>query len=121
MPKIIRKYKDIIFEEDVVVASMAFEGLDFEEAVVSYKEREKLSVRSFCGPNRCYPAHDAAHVRDGLARLNQFGSRLKPSVRARIKTCLVKKGEKFGVKISETVPEDVLKWFLKNHETEEVD
>lgn len=121
MPKIIRKYKGIIFEEDIVVASMTFEGLDFEEAVLSYKKRQKLSAGTFCGPNKSYPVNDAAHARNALARLSQFGGRLKPSVRKRVLACIKKKAKKFGVEVSETVPEGVLDWFLKNKETKEVE
>ena len=89
--------------ETVIQAMVKFEGLSFEEAKLTYKQREKLSSTAFCGPNRTYPAHDAKHVRNALARLSQFGKRLKPAVRASILTCLKRRAKRFNIEIGETV------------------
>jgi len=90
------------FDETVLQSMVDLEGYSFEEAKLSYAAREKLPSSAFCGPNRTYPAHDAAHVRNGLARLGTFGSRLKPAVRARILGCLKRRAKRFGIEVSET-------------------
>jgi len=91
------------FDETVLQAMVELEGYSFEEAKLSYARREKLPSSAFCGPNRTYPAHDAAHVRNGLARLSQFGGKLKPTVRARILGCLKRRAKRFNVEVGETV------------------
>lgn len=93
----------IKFNEAVIKAMQTFEGFSFEEAKLTYAKREKLPSSAFCGPKRTYPAHDAAHVRNALARLSQFGGRLKASVRARVLACLKKRAKRFNVEISETI------------------
>lgn len=92
-----------------------FEGITIQEAKLSYAEREKLPATAFCGPNKSYPAHDAAHVRNGLARLSQFGSKLKPAVKARIESCLKSKAKRFGVEITETKVDSkvLINWYLQ--------
>lgn len=89
--------------EECVKTIVELEGLSFEEAKLSYAARQKLPDSAFCGPNRSYPTHDAAHVRNGLARLGTFGGRLKPAVRARILGCLKSRAKKYGIEVSETV------------------
>ncbi len=91
------------FNETVLNAMVELEGIPFEEAKLSYAQREKLPDSAFCGPNRTYPAHDAAHVRNALARLGTFGGRLKAGVRARILSCLKSRAKRFGIEVSETV------------------
>jgi len=95
--------EDIKFDETILKAMQTFEGLSFEEAKLSYAKRQKLPSTAFCGPKRTYPAHDAAHVRNALARLSQFGSRLKKGVRARVLSCLKRRAKRFNVEISESV------------------
>lgn len=90
------------FNEAVLKSMVELEGYSFEEAKLTYARRQKLPSGAFCGPNRTYPAHDAAHVRNALARLSQFGGKLKPAVRARILGCLKRRAKRFGVEISET-------------------
>lgn len=92
----------IKFDETVLKAMVELEGYSFEEAKLTYARRQKLPSGAFCGPKRSYPAHDAAHVRNALARLSQFGGKLKPAVRARILGCLKRRAKRFGVEISET-------------------
>jgi hypothetical protein len=93
-----------------------FEGLTIQEAKLSYAAREKLSPEAFCGPNKSYPAHDASHVRNGLAKLSQFGAKMKPEVSARIHNCLKAKAKKFGIEVGETLmieKKPLLKWYLE--------
>lgn len=116
--KTLRKYKGTEFEETVVVTMMAYEGVPFEEAVLSYKARENLPDSVFCGPNRSYPAQDAAHVRNGIARLSQFGHRLPSKTRASILNCLKSRAKKYNIEVSECTVKEVeetVAWFLENH------
>lgn len=83
-------------------ALVKLEGFTFEEAKLTYAKREKLPASSFCGPNRTYPTHDAAHVRNALARLGTFGHKLKPVVRSRILACVKRRAKQFNVEVSET-------------------
>lgn len=107
---------------EVMEAMMELEGLTFEEAVLSYKAREKLPASAFCGPKRSYPTNDAKHVRNAFARLSQFGGKLPEAVRKRIHACIVRKAKKFGVehkgcsicggkKFKETV-DQAIEWFV---------
>lgn len=90
-------------EQKEIQYIMRVEGFTtFEEAKLTYTRRKKLPSSAFCGPNRSYPAHDAAHVRNALARLSQFGGRLKAAVRSRILACLKRRAKRFSVEISET-------------------
>ena len=87
-------------EDYEVIAEIEF--MTIQEAKLSYAERQKLPKSAFCGPNRSYPAYDAAHVRAGLQRISQFGSTMKPAVKARIEGCLRSRAKKFGIEVSET-------------------
>jgi hypothetical protein len=74
-----------------------YEGMTIEEAKLTYAERKELPSSAFCGPDRTYPAHDAAHVRNAFARLSRFGDKIAPAIRKRIYRCLVRRAKKFGV------------------------
>lgn len=91
------------FDESVLKAMVELEGYTFEEAKLTYAQREKLPESAFCGPNRTYPAHDAAHVRNGLARLGTFGKRLSPATRASILRCLKSRAKRYGIEVGETI------------------
>ena len=69
---------------------------DTVEAKLSTDARKKLPDSAFCGPGRSYPAHDAAHVRNGLARLSQFGGH---GSGGKILACLRSRASKFGVSV----------------------
>jgi len=88
--------------EETMIGMVAYEGYTIEEAKLTYKARQDLPSSAFCGPKRSYPAHDAKHVRNALARLSQFGKRLKPAVRKRILSCLKRRAKRFKIEISET-------------------
>jgi len=95
-----------------------YEGLTIQEAKLTYAARQKLPDSAFCGPNRTYPAHDAAHVRNAFVRLATFGKRLKPAVRERIHGCLMKRAKRFGVEhggcwICKRKQETLINWYLK--------
>jgi hypothetical protein len=80
-----------------VKAISEYEGMEIQEARLSYAERQNLPDSAFCGPDRTYPAQDAAHVRNGFARLSLFGGRLPEPIRKKIYLCLVRRAKKFGV------------------------
>jgi hypothetical protein len=90
------------FDETVLKAMVELEGYSFEEAKLTYAKRENLPDSAFCGPNRTYPAHDAVHVRNGLARLGTFGHKISTATRASILRCLKTRAKRFGVEVSET-------------------
>lgn len=97
-----------------------YEGYSVEEAKLTYATRKDLPKSAFCGPDRTFPAHDAAHVRNGLARLGQ--SKLPPAVKAKILACLTRRAKRFGVEVSESVTTSItdqkeldkaVMWYLK--------
>jgi hypothetical protein len=107
----------VTLNESLIIQTMQeYEGFSLEEAQLSYKQREKLPDSAFCGPNRSYPAHDAAHVRNGLARLSQFGKGKKSY--SRILACLRARAKKMGIEVSESeedVKLQILDWFMDNY------
>lgn len=68
-------------------------------AKLTYEERQKLPDSAFCGPDRSFPAHDADHVRNGLARLSQ--SNYSSEEKASILKCLKSRAKKHGIEVSE--------------------
>jgi len=79
-------------------------------AVLTTKTRKALPGAAFCGPDRSFPAHDAAHVRNGLARLG-VAKNFSDAQKASIHSCLIRKAKSFGVKVSNTgeLEEDLYK------------
>ncbi len=58
-------------------------------AVLSSKSRKALAKSSFAMPGtKSYPIEDAAHARNALARVSQFGS---PSEKKKVKAAVHKK------------------------------
>lgn len=57
-------------------------------AKLTTQSRNKLSKKSFAGPNRSYPIEDKAHARNALSRVSQFGS---PSLKAKVRAAIKKK------------------------------
>jgi hypothetical protein len=90
-------YEDLVGADKIIETIADFEGMKVEEARLTYERRKRLPDSSFCGPNRTYPAHDAAHVRNAFARLAQFGHRLKPATRQRIHGCLTRRAKRHGI------------------------
>ena len=90
-----------------------------EESVLSYKARKKLKKASFCGPNKSYPAHDATHARNCLARASQMlkQGKLSRGSYNKIVACCRRKLKSFGGKPStaeETINDSpMVIWFLK--------
>lgn len=85
---------DVIREIQVIAE---YEGYSIEEAKLSYAARQDLPASAFCGPDKSYPAENAAHVGNGFARLSAFGKRLPRSVALKIYRCLVRRASKFNV------------------------
>jgi len=114
-------------KQKVIESMMKYEGFEFEEAKLTYAAREHLPESVFCGPDRTYPAQDAAHVRNAFVRLATFGSRLPTSTRASILRCLCGRAKKFGIESkfcvkgkTKTKTEETVEWFLSQSETENV-
>ena len=74
-----------------------YEGFNVEEARLTYAARQKLPADAFCGPDRSYPAHDAAHVRNAFARLAKFGKKMPREVAKKIYGCLRSRAKKYNV------------------------
>lgn len=104
-------------DQELIDALIEYEGFDVEEAVLTAKARSKLPSSAFCGPGRTYPAHDKKHVRNALTRLSQFGGKLKPVTRKRIKSCLKRKAKRMGIEIEETEMDANawIDWLIKYH------
>jgi hypothetical protein len=93
------------------------EGLTINEAKLTYAERERLPDSAFCGPKRSFPAHDAAHVRNGLARLKQ--AKISPAVRTKIHSCLSARAKKYGIEIGEvTELSPIARWYLERNKSQ---
>lgn len=76
------------------------EDKELQDAKLTTAARKKLSGSAFCGPERSFPAHDAPHARNALARLGQgFPKGASTEVKARIKACVMRKAKKLGVKV----------------------
>ena len=75
---------------------------DVEEAALTIESLAALPDSVFCGPQRSFPAHSAAHLLKGLDRLSQ--SALSPAQREKVRESLLTQAKTLGVKIEgETV------------------
>jgi len=94
-----------IFKTKDLIESLQNDYDDKDMAKLTYKQRKKLPASAFCDPaNRRYPAHDAAHVRNGIARIRQHPGDPKY---ASILRCLMGRAKKFKIKVSEDVRKSV--------------
>lgn len=82
------------------------DNMPIADAKLSAATRNKLPDSAFCyvvgtGDNkvRKFPAHDAAHVQNGLARLNQAD--LPSAAKQKVLACLKRKAKRFNVKVSD--------------------
>jgi hypothetical protein len=74
-------------------------GIIGQDARLTTSSRKQLPDSAFCGPNRSFPVHDAAHVRNALARLPQ-ATRFSSEQKARILACVRSRAKRFGVEVS---------------------
>lgn len=94
-------------------------GVIAVDAALTAKARNALPDSAFCGPGRSFPAHDAARVRNGLARLPQ--SNFSPEQKARILACLKRKAKSLGVDVSsDSLKHDALQ-AIWDREIEDID
>jgi hypothetical protein len=105
-------------EQGCGILGSEIEEFHADGAKLSYAEREKLSDSAFCGPDRSFPAHDAAHVRNGLARLSQ--SNLSAEQKAKVHGCLASRAKKYGIEVESTTPEEGENAVEETTPTEEV-
>jgi len=89
---------ELSYEEAQAEMKGAAAGIIAQDAVLSAKARKSLPDSSFCGPGRSFPANDAAHVRNGLARLPQ-ATRFSSAQKSRILNCLRGRASKMGVTV----------------------
>jgi len=94
--KMLKKSKDLITGKDISLS-------DTNMARLTYKRKKNLPSTAFCDPeNKKYPAQDAAHVRNGLARIAQ--NKNDPKYKS-ILSCLRKRAKKYGIKVSDNTEE----------------
>jgi len=102
-------FKDFLDNrESIVNILMEDARMDTNDKKLSSEARQSLPDSSFCyvvtqdGKKvRKFPAHDAAHVRNGLARLPQ--AKLPDSAKSKILACLKRRAKKYGIKVSDEV------------------
>jgi len=63
------------------------------EAKLSAKKRKSLPGKSFCAPNRGFPANDCNHVKAGLSLLGRYKG---PGSKSAIRACLNRKAKALG-------------------------
>jgi len=100
-------YQQFLDHREVILSELQMEDIVMnpKDAVLTATARNNLPDSAFCyvvtkdGTKvRKFPAHDAAHVRNGLARLSQ--AKLPDSVKNKIKACLYRKGKRYGIQPS---------------------
>ena len=93
-------------------------GEDVEKKKLNAAARNKLKDSDFAyiGPDgeKHLPIHDAAHVRNALARLNQTG--ISSEAKAKAKRKILAAARRFGVNVSKSDAESVIKEVLANSE-----
>lgn len=100
-------YQEFLDQRDSILSEIQMEdALMPSDAKLTSKARKSLPDSAFCyvvgeGENkvRKFPAHDAAHVRNGLARLNQAS--VSSSAKKKILACLKRRAKRYGIKVSE--------------------
>jgi hypothetical protein len=70
-------------------------------AKLTAEARKKIPTSKFAGPNRSYPIEDAAHARNALSRVSQFGS---PALKAKVRAAVHRKYPGIGKGGHKSVP-----------------
>jgi hypothetical protein len=74
-------------------------GIVLQDARLTTSARKALPESAFCGPNRSFPVHDKAHVRNALARLPQATS-FSSDQKVKILACVKRKAKALGVEVT---------------------
>lgn len=100
-------YNDFLDNRETIISELLMEDKlmsEMNDAKLSYASRQNLPDSAFCyvvgsgdSKTRKFPAHDAAHVRNGLARLPQ--AKLPDSAKSKILACLKRRAKRFSVKV----------------------
>lgn len=90
---------ELVSEEGAAEERGFAAGLIAQDAKLTSASRKALPDSAFCGPNRSFPAHDAAHVRNALARLPQ-ATRFSSEEKGRILACVRSRAKKLGVEVN---------------------
>ncbi len=112
-------YKDFLDNRETLLSELLMEDelmASNTDAKLSYASRQNLPDSAFCYVTgsgeqkvRKFPAHDAAHVRNGLARLTQ--AKLPDSAKSKILACLKRRAKRFGIKVgTDFLSEDALNY-----------
>jgi len=91
-------------EVDWYVLDLALGSLVATDARLSDEARTKLADSSFCGPERQFPVHDAAHYEAAKQLMDRYSG---PGNKAAILACVERKASQ--IQPIETAPQDSLK------------
>lgn len=110
------------FDETILEAMVELEGFTFEEARLTYKQRQALPASAFCGPNRTYPCHDVERVRNAISKLMRFKPKGWKAILKRVCTRAKKMKivspicKKFG--FGTFNESKIIKWYVNRHRVE---
>jgi hypothetical protein len=88
-------YNDFLDNRNNILEQLVEDMMQNTDAKLSAAQRNKLPDSAFCGPGRSFPAHDKSHVVAGLSLLDR--SDFSDATKAKIKSCLYRKGKKYGI------------------------
>jgi len=101
-----KPYKEFLDNSETLINEILLEdSMNQKNAQLTAAARKKLPDSAFCGPGRSFPAQDKAHVTAGLRLLNR--SNFSDNTKAKIKSCLYRKGKKYGIVPSDSELEAV--------------
>jgi hypothetical protein len=99
-------YTDFLDNRESLISELLMEDkqMNISNTKLSTASRQKLPDSAFCyvagsgeGKVRKFPAHDAAHVKNGLTQVSQ--TELPESAKSKILACLKRKAKRFEIKV----------------------
>lgn len=81
------------------------------------EQRKKLKSSTFCGPGRSFPVPDCAHYTAALRLLNR--AKVSESTRAKIRSCVNRKGEQMGCGNSSDSTDEYIESILNSESFDE--
>jgi len=105
-------YSEFLDNRESMLSELILED-SMESAVLTSEKRAALADSVFCyvvkdsdgNKIRKFPAHDAAHVRNALAKLPQ--SNLSDDVKTKLLASLTRKAKRFNITVSDELVEDM--------------
>ena len=81
------------------------------------EQRKRLKSSTFCGPGRSFPVPDCAHYTAALRLLGR--AKVSESTRAKIKSCVNRKGEQMGCKSSSDMSDEYIESVINSESFDE--